>query len=152
MTPMSKLVIAALSGVVLGSLITSATAPYHPKIVVDPALPVPRVAVVPPAPPVIHIPAVYDGCSHCSETARKLAWSIDNEPQRWTVGEFELTRNDGLVIWTSNGAWDLTAGHTTMGKGWDGGHEESGGGLSATPDQALVWRAYQRLAAKRAAQ
>lgn len=142
MTDTPKTIIAALSGAMLGALLTSATTPYHPKIVVDPALPVPRVSVVPPAPPAIHIPAVYDGCSSCSATARKLAWSIDNEPGRWTIGMFHLDREDGLHIWTANGAWDISAGQNDWGTGWQGSDE----------DKNLIWRAYQRLAAKRAAQ
>lgn len=82
-----------------------------------------------------HVIGPYQNCDDCSQTAKDLAWSLDNEHSAWENNGFAICERLGSTcLWYSNGKSDLTGGQNFSGKGW----EPSGN------DRSLVWGAIQR--------
>ena len=88
-----------------------------------------------------HVDGSYDGCD-CSQTAKDLAWSLDNEKSQWETDGYRLSRNwFGPVIWVANDASGLHAGpHGTYGEPWKPRDDK---------DKDMLWRAVQRWCAWR---
>src|SRR5215469_593181 len=75
------------------------------------------------------------GCPKCSQTARDLVWSLDNEPKAWSNDGFTLCKGwDKPCVWFSNGTFGLEAGNNSLGSGW---HPQGN-------DTEFVWNAIQR--------
>jgi hypothetical protein len=83
----------------------------------------------------IKVPAVYDGAS-CSLIARQIAWSLDNEPDRWSTDGYKVTRDgSGASVWVANEAYGMSIApdpQSVNGSSWN---DECG--------KELVYRSYQ---------
>lgn len=107
----------------------------------------------PPGGPIPDVPSPYGGCSDCSMTARKIAWSLDNLPDQWkldTVGATrscrDRDRNSGDIYWLKRGDVYLWIANERYGlrislserdmfdlRGWSPS--------SDGPDGDLIWKA-----------
>jgi hypothetical protein len=89
-----------------------------------------------------HVSGTYDGCSECSQTAKDLAWSLDNESELWKADSFDVERSDYVCIWYANQEYGLSAGRNSWSdntcSAWEPNNE----------DRALLYRAYNRWAEK----
>lgn len=84
--------------------------------------------------PLRHVDGAYDGCSDCTDLAKSLAWSLDDERDLWDQGNYTIVRRGGTCLWTANQESHVSGGTADPCEAW----EPSG------PDKALLWRAIQR--------
>src|SRR5215469_4053258 len=62
----------------------------------------------------------YRNCSECSQTARDLAWSLENESSEWNNDGFAICKaSDAPCIWYANGKQFLSVGKNRLGAGWE---------------------------------
>lgn len=91
--------------------------------------------------PKITVPADYDHCFDCSELARLVAWSLDNEPTKWDFDGYHLAKGSDVTIWMANGV-----GFVRLEEGGPNGVETGafGADMKVTHDKELIWRAFSR--------
>jgi hypothetical protein len=77
----------------------------------------------------------YDGCADCSQTAKDLAWSLDNEKSEWSNNGFTICKSwNEPCVWYANGSRQIEAGNNQFGSGYRPNGD----------DRDLIWRAVQR--------